>query len=157
MNALSIAAATLFLLQPVAAKPAAQKPPAPKPAVTAAKTAPTDLPVTVTYKGKGTVDDTHRIIAWAFAEPDITSASRPVGTGFASKNGDTVTFKGVSSPAYVFVVYDETGKYDGVSGPPPHGLPCATYRKAPKTPPVALPPGAAPVKFAFDDSERWNK
>jgi hypothetical protein len=157
MNVLSIVAVTLSLLHTAATKPAAQKPPAPKPATTAEKTSPTDLPVTVTYQGKGTVDATHRIIAWAFTDPDITSASRPVGTEFTSKNGDTLTFKNLSSPVYVFVAFDETGRYDGVSGPPPHGLPCATFRKAPKTPPVALTPGAAPVKFTFDDSERWNK
>jgi len=157
MNVLSIATAALLVLQPTAANSGTQKPPATKPAPTAVKTSGTDLPVTITYKGKSTVDATHRIIAWAFTDADITSASRPVGTEFASKNGDTVTFKNLSSPVYVFAVYDETGKYDGVSGPPPHGLPCATYRKTSKAPPVALTPGGAPVKFTFDDSERWNK
>jgi len=157
MNVLSITAAALLVLQPTAAKSGAQKPPAPKPAATAAKPSPTDLPVTITYKGKGAVDEAHKIIAWAFADPDITSGSRPIGTEFASKNGGTVTFKNLSSPVYVFVVYDEKGGYDGVSGPPPHGLPCATYRKTPGTPPVALKPGAASVKFTFDDSERWSK
>jgi hypothetical protein len=159
MNLLSIAVpAALLLLQPAAAKPAPQKPPA-KATAAAPKTTPTpptDLPVTITYKGKGTVDAAHKIIAWAFSDPDITSSSRPIGTEFASKNGDTVTFKDLSSPVYVFVVYDEKGGYDGVSGPPPHGLPCATYRKSAGTPPVAVKAGA-PVKFTFDDSERWNK
>jgi len=157
MNVLSIATCAVLVLQPTAATSGAQKPPAPKPAATAAKTSATDLPVTITYKGKGAVDEAHRIIAWAFTDPDITSGSRPIGTEFASKNGDTVTFKNLSTPVYVFVVYDEKGGYDGVSGPPPHGLPCATYRKTPGTPPVALKAGGTPVKFTFDDSERWNK
>jgi len=137
------AAAVALLLQ--AAPPA--KAPAP---------AATDLPVTVTYKGKGTIDATHRVIVWLFAEGNITSASRPLDHQYVTKNGDTVTFKGVSAPVYVFAVYDSSGAYDGVSGPPPGGLPSATYRQTPKGPPTAAKAGAA-VKFAFDDSEPWNK
>jgi hypothetical protein len=157
MNAISIAAAALLMLQSTAApKPAARQPAAPKPAASAAKTAPTDLPVTVTYKGKGTVDATHKVIVWLFADPDITSASRPITQQLATKNNETLTFKNVTSPVYLFAVYDTTGSYDGVSGPPPAGVPSGPYRTAAKGAPAAVKPGA-PIKFTFDDSEPWNK
>ena len=136
-------AAALLLAQP-APKKAAPAPPA------------GDLPVTVTYKGKGAIDPAHKVIVWAFADSNITSASRPLDHAFVTKNGETVTFKGLSAPVYLFAVYDRTGGYDGVSAPPPAGVPSATYRQAPKGPPTAVKPGAA-VKFTFDDSEPWNK
>lgn len=112
--------------------------------------------MTVTYKGKGTLDATHRVIVWLFADGNITSASRPIDHLYVTKNGETVTFKGVSAPVYVFAVYDKSGGYDGVSGPPPAGLPSATYSKTPKGPPAAVKAGT-PVTFTFDDSELWAK
>jgi hypothetical protein len=138
-----VAAAALLLAQP------APKKAAPAPAAG-------DLPVTVTYKGKGPVDATHRIIVWTFADSNITSASRPIDHLYVTKSGETVTFKGVSGPVYLFAAYVEKGDYDGVGAPPPPGLPCATYRKVAKGEPTAVKPGA-PVAFTFDDSERWNK
>jgi hypothetical protein len=143
------------MLQSTAApKPAAQKPAA-RPAAAATKTAPDELPVTVTYKGKGAVDASHKIIVWLFADPNITSNSRPVSPAplTATKNSETLVFKNVTtSPVYVFAVYDKTGSYDGVSGPPPAGVPrgrIAPPRKA-RRPPRS--PGA-PIKLTFDDSE----
>ena len=147
-----------MLLQPAAAqKPAAHKAAPPKPAP-AVKPAATDLAVTVNYKGKGAVDAGHKVIVWLFAESDLTSASRPLATQFVTKNGDTIVFKNApTTPVYVFAVYDDKGGYDGVSGPPPHGLPASLYRKAPKTPPLAVKAGGPTLRFTFDDSERWNK
>jgi hypothetical protein len=157
MNVISIAAAALLMVQAAPAqKPAAPKGAAPKAA--AAAPAATEVAVTVTYKGKGPVDAGHKIILFAFSDPNITSGSRPIGPAqFASKNGETLTFKNVPSLIYVFAVYDEKGTYDGVSGPPPPGLPATIYRKAPKGAPTAVAPGSPIVKFTFDDSERWNK
>lgn len=159
MNAIAIAAAGLLMLQSTAApKPAAQKPAA-KPAAAATKTAPDELPVTVTYKGKGAVDASHKIIVWLFADPNITSNSRPLSPAplTATKNSETLVFKNVTtSPVYVFAVYDKTGSYDGVSGPPPAGVPSGPYRTAAKGAPAAAKPGA-PIKLTFDDSEPWNK
>lgn len=151
MTIVQIAAASLLLFQTAA--PAAKKP-----AATPPKPAATDVAVTVTYKGKGVVDAGHKIILFAFADSNITSASRPIGPAqFATTNGETLTFKNVASPIYVFAVYDEKGTYDGVSGPPPAGIPSTTYRKAPKGAPTAVAPGSPMVKFTFDDSERWSK
>ena len=162
MNAIAIAAAALLMVQSTGApKPPAQKPAA-KPAAGAAgvaKTAPDELPVTVIYKGKGTVDATHKILVWLFAEPDITSGSRPITTSpmTATKNNETLIFKNVTtSPVYVFAIYDKTGGYDGVSGPPPAGVPSGPYRTAAKGAPAPAKPGA-PIKLTFDDSEPWNK
>jgi hypothetical protein len=156
MNVIPMAAVVLLMFQPATAqKPAAPKAGAPKPAAAAPKTS--DVAVSVTYKGKGAVDAGHKLIVFAFADSNITSASRPLGTQFASKNGETVTFTDVAAPVYVFAVYDEKGTYDGVSGPPPAGIPSATYRKTPKGAPTAVAPGSAAVKFTFDDSERWSK
>jgi hypothetical protein len=155
MNVITIAAVALLLFQTTGAAPKPAAKPPQKPAAAAQKA--TDVGVTVTYKGKGTVDAGHKIIVFAFPDANITSGSRPVGTQFAAKSGETVTFKDVTSPVYVFAVYDEKGAYDGVSGPPPAGLPCATYRKTPKGAPTAVAPAAAAIKFTFDDSERWAK
>src|SRR3954466_272511 len=150
MHAIPIAAAALLLLQSTAApKPASSKPPAARPAAaaakTAAKTAATDLPVTVTYKGKGTVDATHKVIVWLFTDPNVTSASRPIDHQIATRNNDTVTFKDVTAPVYVFAIYDTTGSYDGGGGPPPAGVPSAAYGTAAAGAPAAVKPGA-PIK-----------
>jgi hypothetical protein len=153
MSIVQIAAASLLLFQTAA--PAAKKPAAPAQTAAAAKS--TDVPVTVSYKGKGTVDATHKIIVWVFADPNITSASRPVTHQIVTKNNDVITFKDLgTAPAYLFAVYDGTGGYDGVSGPPPHGLPSGFYRKTPKGAPTPVTPGT-PARLTFDDSERWNK
>lgn len=119
-------------------------------------TAASELPVTVTYTGKGTIDASHRVIVFLFADGDITSASRPLDRLYVTKSGETVTFKNVTTPVYVFALLDTTGGYDGVSAPPPAGVPSATYRKPPKGPPTAVKAGA-PIKFTFDDSERWSR
>jgi len=158
MNAISIAAAALLVLQSTTvATPAGQKPAAAKPAATAAPAAPTDLPVTVTYKGKGAVDGTHKLFVWLFDNPDITSNSRPVSSLSATKNGETLMFKNVTtSPVYVFAVYDTTGNYDGVSGPPPAGVPSSPYRASAKGAPAPVTPGTS-IRFTFDDSEPWKK
>jgi hypothetical protein len=152
MIATTIAAAALLILPPAASQPTPQKP---KPAA-AARTAPTDLPVTISYRGKGTVDAGKKLIVWLFADANITSASRPITHLIATRNNETLVFKDVTtSPVYLFAVYDETGGYDGVSGPPPPGVPSAPYRKAGKGPAVAVKAGA-PIRFTFDDSERWK-
>jgi hypothetical protein len=159
MTLMHVAAAALIVMQ----SGATAKPPAPaaKPQATAAKPAAstpaaTDLAVTVTYKGKGTVDANHQLIAWLFTDPAITSASRPIATMSTAKNGDTLTFKGApATPVYVFVAYDKQGGYDGRSGPPPVGIPTSLYSAKGKPTPVKA--GGAPVKLTFDDSQPWNK
>lgn len=162
MNAITIAAASLLLLQSTAPQKPAAPPAKPtaapqKAAGPAPKIGATDLPVTVSYKGKGAVDATHKIVVWLFSDPNITSNSRPITHQIVSKNNEMITFKDVTtSPVYLFAVYDEKGNYDGVSGPPPAGIPSSPYRKVAKGPAAPVKPGA-PIRFVFDDSERWNK
>ena len=140
MIAITIAAALLMLQSP------------------AATIGKTDVAATVTYRGKGAVDAGHNIRVFAFTDPNITSGSQPIGPAQSiAKNGGTVKFENVTAPIYLFAIYDEKGAYDGVSGPPPAGIPSATYRKIPKGAPTAVAPGSAAVKFTFDDTERWSK
>jgi hypothetical protein len=147
--------AAALLLQPAA--PAKTVPSPQKGPAAAAKPAPTDLAVTLTYKGKGAVDANHKLIVWLFADANITAASRPLATQFVTKNGDTVTFKDApATPVYVFAVYDQTGGYDGLSGPPPAGSPSVLYRKTAKGEPTPVKAGAPPIKITFDDSQRWK-
>jgi len=115
-----------------------------------------DVSVTVTYKGKGPVDDKHQILVFLFDHPIPTAESRPLALQTVVKNGGTATFKSVStSPVYVTLVYDEKSNYDGRSGPPPAGTPVSQYQKAGK--PVPVTPGAGTkVTATFDDTRRWK-
>ena len=162
MTLLCLAATALLIAQqPAATKPPPAKPDATKPAATkpaAAKPAATDLAVTLTYKGKGTVDASHLLIAWLFTDANITSNSRPLATLTTAKNGDTLVFKDVpAAPVYIFAAFDSKGGYDGRSSAPPAGIPTALYSKGPKGPPIAVKAGGPAVKLTFDDSQPWNK
>jgi hypothetical protein len=156
MTMLCVAATALLLMQSGTTKPAPAKPAPAKPA--AAKPAATDVAVTLTYKGKGTVDANHLLIVWLFSDANITSSSRPIATLSTAKNGDTLVFKDVPpAPVYVFAAFDSKGGYDGRSSAPPSGIPTALYSKGPKGPPTAVKAGGPAVKVTFDDSQPWNK
>ena len=147
MTTLCAALTALVLMQP-ATKPAPAKPAA----------AGNDLAVTLTYKGKGTVDANHQLIVWLFSEPAITSNSRPIATMTTVKNGDTLVFKNAgTTPVYVFAAFDSKGGYDGRSGPPPAGIPTSLYSRAAKGPATAVKGGDPAIKLTFDDSQPWNK
>ena len=139
-------AATLLALQAAKAAP-------PAPAV-----ASTDVSVAITYTGKGTVDANHKVLAWLFADPNVTSDSRPVAAAQTlDKKSGTITFKNApSTPVYIFTCYDEKGGYDGVSGPPPPGIPCTIYKKAANGAPTAVKAGGPAVKLTFGDTDRWK-
>jgi hypothetical protein len=115
-----------------------------------------DVSVTVTYTGKGKVDDTHEILVFLFDHPTPTAESMPLAMQSTTKSGGTVIFKDVAQdPVYVTVVYDEAANYDGQSGPPPPGAPISSYQKDRK--PIPVSPGpAATIKVSFDDSRRWK-
>ena len=115
-----------------------------------------DLTVTVTYTGKGKVDDTHEILVFLFDHPNPTADSMPLAVSPVTRSGGTATFTNVSADTvYVVMVYDEKANYDGRSGPPPQGHPIGTYTKAGKPVPVKLAPGTK-VRATFDDSRRWQ-
>ena len=130
-----------------------QAPPPPPPAATG-----NTLAVTVNYTGKGVVDPAHEILVVLFGDPNIGNDSRPLNMQTATKNGQTVTFTGLSTtPVYVVAVYNDTGNYHGKGGPPPAGTPFATYAKDAKSPPLAVTPGPkAAVKLSFSDARRWK-
>ena len=112
-----------------------------------------DISVAASYKGKGPVDDKHKILVFLFDHPNPTAGSSPLATLSIAKNGDVVTFKGVTAKtAYVTMVYDEKSNYDGNS-PPPVGAPIGSYSKGGK--PIPVKPGDK-VKATFDDSVRWK-
>ena len=116
-----------------------------------------DVTVTATYKGKGPVDDKHKILVFLFDHPMPTADSRPLGTvQTVAKNGGSTTFTAVSaSSVYVLAVYDEKSNYDGTSGPPPAGTPIGRPMKAGKPVPITPGPGGK-VSVTFDDSQRWK-
>ena len=114
-----------------------------------------DVVVTVTYAGKGKVDDTHEILVFLFDQPTPTEGSIPLAVQTTTKSGGTVTFKDVAiNPVYVVMVYDEQANYAG-DAPPPPGAPIGSYQKDGK--PIAVTPGPdAKIKVSFDDSIRWK-
>jgi hypothetical protein len=116
------------------------------------------LTVTVTYKGKGAVDDNHEVFVFLFENPDIGPGSAPIAVQAVRKNGGTASFSGVSvSPVYVAVAYDEKGDYEGTTGPPPPGTPIAIYVVKGESTPAPVRPGkSAKIKLTFDDSRRMQ-
>jgi hypothetical protein len=115
-----------------------------------------DVAVTVTYKGKGAVDQTHEIWVFLFPSPEIAGA-RPIATEVVRKNGGTAMFTGITqSPVYIRTVYNEKGDYDGFSGPPPPGTPIGQYSKDAKTIAPVTPGPGAKIKMAFTDAARMQ-
>ena len=114
-----------------------------------------DVSVTVTYTGKGTVDDTHEILVFLFDHAVPTDGSMPLAMQTTTKSGGTVVFKDVPvSPVYITMVYDEQANYAG-DAPPPPGAPIGSYQKDGKAIPVTPEPDAK-IKVSFDDSVRWK-
>lgn len=116
-----------------------------------------ELAVTVSYTGKGKVDETHEILVFLFDHPMPTADSIPLAVQSIVKNGGTATFN-LTAPdtVYVVMVHDEKANYDGRSGPPPQGTPIGSYSKAGK--PIAIKTAAnAKVKAIFDDTRRWGQ
>jgi hypothetical protein len=114
------------------------------------------LKARIKYTGAGTVDEKHRIFLFVFDGPNFAQGgSIPIGFGSTTAKDGTVTVSGLSvSPVYVAVAFDASGKYDGVSGPPPSGTPMGFYANATGAPePVKIEPGkTAEITVAFDDS-----
>ena len=115
-----------------------------------------DVAVTVTYTGKGKVDDTHEIWVFLFDSPDITRGARPIAVQRLMQSGAVATFKGVTSdPIYLAVAYDEKGDYDGNSGPPPAGTPIAMHAKDGKNLPITPGP-TAKIRMTFGEARRME-
>lgn len=112
--------------------------------------------VTVQYKGKGTVDSSHRIWVWLFDSPDIGPGSLPIDEQSIDKNGGTATFNSVSAKqVYIAVAYDEGGGFMG-QAPPPSGSPVALYgQNGPDDAPEPVTPGAkGKITVTLTDAQR---
>ena len=120
------------------------------PAVTVAGT----VKVTVTYKGKGTVDSSHKLWVWLFDTPNIGPGSMPIDQVSLEKNGTDAVFEGVAGDkVYVAVAFDEKGAMMG-DGPPPTGSPIGILMGPDGMPNCVTPGGKAPAALNFDDTIR---
>ena len=112
--------------------------------------------VTVSYTGKGTVSDANQIWVFLFKTPDVNASSQPLDVRALGKNGSTAQFTAVGSePVYVYVLYDEKGGYDGRLGPPPAGTPIGMYSLDKKTAAPVKAAKGTQLKITFGDSVRW--
>jgi len=110
--------------------------------------------VTLNYKGKGTVDDSHRVWVWLFATPDIGPGSMPIAEASVDKNGAIATFDGISEErVWIAVAYDEKGSMTG-SAPPPSGTPVGLYVGSDGAPRSVVPGDSTVAVLTFDDSFR---
>jgi hypothetical protein len=114
------------------------------------------LKVKIDYTGAGTVDEKHKIFVFVFDSPAFMQGqAMPIGGGMTTAKDGTVTVSNLSvSPVFAVAAFDPTGKYDGMSGPPPSGSAIGMYSKTPGTPePAKIEPGkTAEIVIAFDDS-----
>jgi hypothetical protein len=109
--------------------------------------------VTVTYKGKGTVDATHKLWVYLFDNPNIGAGSMPIGQIALEQNGGDAIFENVAGDkVFVAVAFDEQGTMFG-EGPPPTGSPIGVLMGADGMP-IGVAPGGKPVALAFDDTIR---
>jgi hypothetical protein len=135
------------------------------------------LVVKLKYKGKGTVDEKHKVYllvidndpysADVLADASSTKPIDPAQSkgkkiayilqrqGAASKEQE-LTFKGLkSSPVYVVAFFDQAGTYEQTQGPA-SGSPSGQYGSTPFKPdPIKLKEGKpTEVKVQFDDSSK---
>ena len=110
--------------------------------------------VTVTYKGKGTVDTSHKLWVWLFDTPNIGAGSMPIGQVAIEKNGTNAVFENIAGDkVYVAVAFDEQGAMTG-DAPPPSGTPIGVLVGADGMPSSVTPGGKAAVVLTFDDTNR---
>lgn len=109
--------------------------------------------VTVTYKGKGTVDTSHKLWVWIFDTPDIGAGSQPLDQIALDKNGAVAEFANVAAgQVWIAVAFDEHGVMTG-NEPPPSGTPISVHIENGAPSPVT-PGEKAAVTITFDDTLR---
>lgn len=109
--------------------------------------------VTVNYKGRGTVDGSHRLWVWLFDSPEIGPGSMPIAEMSVDKNGEVAAFEVSEDRVWIAVAYDENGVMTGNSPPAP-GSPIGIHVSSTGAP-EAVPTGTAgAVVLTFDDSQR---
>jgi hypothetical protein len=110
--------------------------------------------VTINYKGKGTVDTSHKLWVWLFDTPNIGAGSMPLDQVALDKNGADAVFENVAGDTvYIAVAFDEKGVMAG-DGPPPTGSPIGILAGAGGAPSGVKPGDKAPIVLTFDDSFR---
>jgi hypothetical protein len=109
--------------------------------------------VTVTYKGKGTVDASHKLWVYLFDTPNIGAGVMPLGQIALDKSGANAVFHNVTGDkVYVAVAFDESGAMMG-DAPPPSGSPIGILMGSDGAP-SAVTPGAKAAVLNFDDTIR---
>ena len=110
--------------------------------------------VTVTYKGKGTVDPSHKLWVWLFDTPNIGAGSMPIGQLALDKNGGEAVFEGIAGDkVYIAAAFDESGSMQG-DAPPPSGSPIGILSGADGMPAAVTPGAKTGAVLNFDDSMR---
>ena len=110
--------------------------------------------VTINYKGKGTVDDSHRVWVWLFATPDIGPGAMPIAELSVDKNGAIATFDGIAEErVWIAAAYDEKASMSG-SAPPPPGTPVGLYVGSDGAPRSVVTGDSTVAVLTFDDSFR---
>ena len=109
--------------------------------------------VTVTYKGKGTVDASHKLWVWLFDTPNIGAGSIPIAQVSLDKNGiDAVFDNVVGDTVYVAAAFDQQGAMMG-DGPPPTGTPIGILAGK-EGAPSPVTPDKGVTTLTFDDTIR---
>lgn len=112
--------------------------------------------ITVTYKGKGTVNGSHKLFVWLFDSPNIGSGSFPIAQVSLDTNATAAVFDGVSADkVYVAVAFDELGVMTG-DGPPPTGTPIGLYAGKDGAPIAVVPGDKGVATLVFDDSQKMQ-
>jgi hypothetical protein len=110
--------------------------------------------VTVTYKGKGTVDASHKLWVYLFDTPNIGAGVMPLGQIALDKNGANAVFHNVSGDkVYVAVAFDESGAMMG-DAPPPGGSPIGILMGSDGAPSAVTPGAKTGAVLNFDDTIR---
>lgn len=110
--------------------------------------------ISVTYKGKGTVDGTHQLWVWLFDSPNIGAGSMPIDQISLDTNGTDAVFEGViPAEVYIAVAFDQMGVMTG-DGPPPTGTPISILMGANGAPSAVTPGEKGIATITFDDSMR---
>ena len=110
--------------------------------------------VTVHYKGKGTIDASHKVWVWLFDTPNIGAQSMPIDQLTLEANGAEAAFEGVApSQVWIAVAFDEKGVMTG-NEPPPTGTPIGILMGSDGMPAAVTPGPKGTVVLTFDDSLR---